>query len=166
VVGSNSRSPKARHRFGFSGSLTRQQRKDRVITDDILASLTRQAELNEKLGEKDQVVLEEIVDTEDLSRFQGFNPQPESPSMVEKETVFGHLVFVFMLLIGLTGVWSYSSISKPFDLTSLNEIIQKSGVQRIFSNLTRLGTMALAALVGALWIRAKRRGSTRKLRSL
>ena len=163
-MGSNSRSPKARHRFGFSGPLARRK-KDTVTTDDILASLTRQAELKEKLGEKDQVALEEIVETEDLSRFQGFKPKPESPLMVEKNTGFGHLVFVFMLLSGLIVVWLYSSVSKPFDLTSLNGIIQKSGVQPIFANLTRLAVIASAALVGALWIRHKRRGSSPQLLS-
>jgi hypothetical protein len=164
-VGSNSRSPKARHRFSFSGPQTKQK-KDRVTTDDILASLTRQAELRQKLGEKDQVALEEIVETEDLSRFQGVNPEPKSSSMVETNAGFGHLVFVLMLLSGMTVVWLYSSISKPFDLTSLNGIIQKSGVQAIFANLTRLGIIALAALAGALWIRRKRRGSTPHLLSL
>jgi hypothetical protein len=157
-VGSNSRSPKARHRFSFSGPPTRQK-KDRVTTDDILASLTRQAELRQKLGEKDRVALEEIVEGEDLRRFQGFNPESKSSLMVEKNAGFGHLVFVFMLLGGLTVVWLYSSISKPFDLTLLNGIIQKSGVQAIFANLTRLGIIALAVLAGALWIRRKRRGS-------
>ena len=156
-MGSNSRSPKARHRFSFSGPPMRQK-KDRVTTDDILASLTRQAELRQKLGEKDRVALEEIVEREDLRRFQGFNPESKS-SLVEKNAGFGHLAFVFMLLGGLTVVWLYSSISKPFDLTLLNGTNQKSGVQAIFANLTRLGIIALAALAGALWIRRKRRGS-------
>jgi len=69
-VGSNSRSPKARHRFSFSGPPTRQN-KDRVTADDILASLTRQAELRQKLGEKDRVALEEIVEGKIYVGFRG-----------------------------------------------------------------------------------------------
>src|SRR5437870_3291513 len=111
-LGSDSRSPRARHRFGFSGPLTREK-KDRVTTDDILESLTRQAELRQKLGEDDRVGLEEIAGTEELIPLQGFNPEPEFPSVGAKKRSLGHLAFVLMLLTGLTVVWLYSSISKP-----------------------------------------------------
>ena len=162
-MASDSRSPKAHHRFGFSGPLTRQK-KDRVTADDILGSLTRQAELRQKLGERDAIRLEEIAKTEDLSQFQGFNPEPVSiPEMANRS--FGHLLFVIMLLCGLTVVWLYSSISKPFDLASLNGIIQKSGVQSIFANQAQLGIIAIAAFVGALWIRHRKRSSNLQLMS-
>ena len=164
-MASNSKSPKAPHRFGPSGRPT-IEKEDRVTTDDILASLTRQAELKQKLGKEDQLTLEEIAETEDLSRFQGFNPEPDSPFIMAGRKSYGHLVFVFMLLTGLTVVWLYSSISKPFDLSSLDGVLQKSGVQSIFANMSQLGVIALAALVGALWIRRKRRGSSPQLRSL
>ena len=164
-MASNSKSPKAPHRFGSSGRPT-IEKKDRVTTDDILASLTRQAELKQKLGKEDQLTLEEIAETEDLSRFQGFSAETDSPFMVAGRKSYGHLVFVFMLLTGLTVVWLYSSISKPFDLASLEGVLQKSGVQSIFANLSQLGIMALAALVGALWIRRNRRGSSSRLLSL
>jgi hypothetical protein len=163
-MGSDSRAPKAHHRFGFSGPSTRGK-KDRITTDDILASLTRQAELKQKLGKRDQVALDEIAEMEDLSGFQGFNPEAESPSIVERKTSYGHLVFVFMLLTGLMVVWLYSSISKPFDLASLNGVLQKSGVQSIFGNLSQWGITGLAALVGALWIRHQRRDSSPQLLS-
>ena len=163
-MGSDSRSPRARHRFGFSGPLMKQN-KDRVTTDDILDSLTRQAELRQKLRERDQVGLEEIAETEDLSRFQGFNTEPTSASMTTKKRSFGHLAFVFMLLIGLIVVWTHSSISKPFELASLNGIIQKSGVPSIFASQVQFGIIALAALLGALWIRRRRRGSSLQLLS-
>jgi len=163
-VDSNSKSPKARHRFGFSGRPTREK-QDRITTDDILARLTRQVELKQKLGKEDHVAIEEIAETEDVGRFQGFNPEPESPTMVERKTGYGHLAFVFMLLIGLTVVWLYNSPSKPFDLAPLNGVLQKSGVQSIFANLSQLGMIALAALVGALWIRRKRRGPSQQFLS-
>jgi hypothetical protein len=163
-LGSDSRSPRARHRFGFSGPLTRQKR-DRVTADDILDSLTRQAELRQKLGEKDQIRLEEIAEVEDLSQLQGFNPEPASSSMMAKKRSLGHLAFAFMLLGGLTIVWLYSLISKPFDLASLNRIIQKSGIQSIFANQAQPGIVALAALLGALWVRGRRRGSGLQLLS-
>ncbi len=161
-MGSDSRSPRARHRFGFSGPLTRQK-KERVTTDDILDSLTRQAELRQKLGEKDQVRLEEIAETEDLAQFQGFNPEPVSTPLMARKRSFGHLAFVFMLLSGLTVVWLYSSVSKRFDLASLDGIIQKSGVESIFANQAQFEIIALAALLGALWIRRRRRGSNLRL---
>ena len=163
-MGSDSRSPRTRHRFGFSGPVTRQK-KDKVTTDDILDSLTRQAELKQKLGENDSLRLEEIAGTEELIQFQGFNPEPAFPSAVAKKRSFGHLAFAFMLLTGLIVVWLYSSISKPFDLASLNGIIQKSGIQSIFTNQAQLGIIALAALLGALWIRHRRRESSMRLLS-
>ena len=164
-MASNSKSPKAPHRFGSSGRPT-IEKKDRVTTDDILASLTRQAELKQKLGKEDQVTLEEIAETEDLSRFQGFNPEPDSLFMMAWRKGYRHLVFVFMLLTGLTVVWLYSSTSTPVDLSSLDGVLQKSGVQSIFADMSQLGVIALAALVGALWIRRKRRDSSLQLRSL
>jgi hypothetical protein len=136
-----------------------------VTADDILDSLTRQAELRQKLGEKNRVKLEEITETEDLSRFQGFNPEPASGSMMTKDRSVGRLAFIFMLIGGLTVVWLYSSISKPFDLASLNGIIQKSGVQSIFANQFQFGIVAVAALLGALWIRRRRRRSSLRLLS-
>ncbi len=163
-LGSDSASPRAHHRFGFSGPLARQK-KVRVTTDDILDSLTRQAELKEKLGEKDSVRLEEIVETEDLSRFQGFNPEPVfSPKMAQNRSL-GHLAFVFMLLGVLSVVWLSGSVSKRFDLSSLNGIIQKSGVQSILANPAQLGIIALVALLAALWIRRRRRNSSLHLPS-
>lgn len=158
-MGSDSRSPRARHRFGFSGPGTRQN-VDKVTADDILESLTRQAELRQKLGEKDQVALEEIAEIEDLSRFQGLNTEPALSLRTEEKRSLGHLAFVIMLLIGLTVVWLYSSISKPFDLASLNAIVQKSQVPSIFANQAQLGIIALAAAMGALWIRHRRRNSS------
>jgi len=65
----------------------------------------------QKLGKEDQVSLEEIVETEDPIRFQGFNLEPESPLMMERKTGYG--------------VWVYSSISKPFDLKPLTGFLQK-----------------------------------------
>ena len=161
-LGSDSRSPRARHRFGFSGPPTRQK-KEKVTTDDILDSLTRQAELSQKLGRDYSVRLEEIVGTEELTLFQGFNPEPALNSMIPKKRNVRQPAFVFMLVAGLTVIWLYSSISKPFDLTSLNWIIQRSGIQSIFTNQARLGIIALAAVLGALWIRHRRRGSSLRL---
>lgn len=159
-MGSDTRSSGTRHRFGFSGPITREK-KDRITTDDILDSLTRQAELRQKLGERDQVKLEEIAGAEgaeDLRRSQGFIPEPTSDRVSANNRSLGQLAFVFMLLFGLIVVWLYSSISKPFDLALLNGIIQKSGIQSVFANQAQLGISALAALLGALWIRHKRRG--------
>ena len=163
-MGSDSRSPRARHRFGFSGPLTRKK-KDMVTADDILDSLTRQAELSQKLGERDEMELEELAETEDLSRFQGLNPGPASALVVARNRSFGHLAFVFMLSCGLAVVWIFSSASKRFDPASLNGIIQKSGLQSIFANQAQLVIIALAALLGALLIRRRRRSPSRQLLS-
>lgn len=162
-MGADSGSPRARHRFGFSGPPTRQK-GDRVSADDILDSLTRQAEMRQKLGERDQVRFEDIVETEDLSQFQR-GPEGRSPSPTAKERSLGHLAFVFMLLAGLTVVWLYISISKRFDLASLIGIIQKSSLKSVFANQAQLGIIAMAALLGALWIRHRRRGSSLRLLS-
>jgi hypothetical protein len=111
------------------------------------------------------VRFEDIVETEDLSQFQRFGPEAAFPSPTAKERSLGHLAFVFMLLAGLTVVWLYSSISKRFDLASLIGIIQKSGVESVFANQAQLGIIAMAALLGALWIQYRRRGSSLHLLS-
>jgi hypothetical protein len=136
-----------------------RRKKDRVTTDDILDSLTRQAELKQRLGDNDSLRLDEIAEREELSQFQGFSPEPALPSLMAKKRSFGPLAFIFMLLTGLTIVWLYSSISKPFDLASLNGIIQKSGVQSVFANEAQVGIIALVALIGALWIHRRGRAS-------
>ena len=135
-----------------------------VTADDILDSLTRQAELSQKLGERDEMELEELAET-DLSRFQGLNPGPASALVVARNRSFGHLAFVFMLSCGLAVVWLFSSASKRFDPASLNGIIQKSGLQSIFANQAQLVIIALAALLGALLIRRRRRSPSRQLLS-
>ena len=163
-LSSDSRSPRARHRFGFSGPRSRQN-KEGVTTDDILDSLTRQAELRQKLGEDDSVGFDEIAETEELIQVQGFNPEPAFTSMTPKKRSAGQLAFVFMLLTGLAVVWLFSSFSKPFDLTSLSGIIQRSAIQSIFANQARVGTIALGAFLGALWIRHRRRSSSLRLLS-
>ena len=158
-MGSDSRSPRARHRFGFSGLVARPKR-DRVTNDDILDSLTRQAELRQKLGKNDQVRLEEIAEIEDLSRFEGLNHEPAPASKMAEKRSFAHLAFIFTLVIGLTVSLLYGSISKPFDLVWLDAIIQRSGVSSIFANPAQLGIIALVAVLGALWIRHRRRVSS------
>jgi hypothetical protein len=135
-------------------------RKGRITNDDILDSLTRPAELRQKLGKNDQVRLEEIAEIEDLSLFQGLNYKPAPASKMAEKGSFAHLAFVFMLLVGLTVAGLYGSLSKPIDLASLNAIIQKSGVSSIFANPAQLGIIALAAVIGALWIRHRRRVSS------
>lgn len=164
-MSSNSRSPKARHRFSFSGPLM-TERKDKVTVDDILASLTRQAEFKQECEKEDRLALADIAEEEDLSRIQGFSSEPKAPSIMERKTDYGRLLFVFMVLTGLAVAWLYSSISKPFDLAALTGIIQKSGVRSIFANAAQLGIMALAGLVGALWIRRKRLGSSQQFMPL
>lgn len=107
---------------------------------------------------------EDIVETEDLSQFQR-GPEGRSLSPTAKERSLGHLAFVFMLLAGLTVVWLYISISKRFDLASLIGVIQKSSLKSVFANQAQLGIIAMAALLGALWIRHRRRGSSLRLLS-
>jgi len=111
------------------------------------------------------VRLEEIAETEDLSRFQGLNPGPVSAPRVARNRSFGHLAFIFMLSGGLAVVWLFSSASKRFDLASLDGIIQKSGVQSVFANAAQVGIIALVALLGALWILRTRRVSSLPLLS-
>jgi hypothetical protein len=74
--------------------------------------LTRQVELRQKLGESDTVTLEEIAETEEMSRLQELNLELASAPALARNWSFGHLAFVFMLLSGLIVVWLYSSVSK------------------------------------------------------
>lgn len=163
MLGSDSISPRARHRFSFSG-VARKKKLDRVSPDDILDSLTRQAELRQKLGETSQLGMDEIAaETAELKRLQGLNPELDRPSPRTPERSLGHLAFVIMLLAGLTSVWLLTAISNPFGLVSVNWIIRKSGVQSVFTNQAELVIVAMAALSAALLIRRRRQRSNLRL---
>ena len=151
--------PRARHRFGFSGPRARQKIQ-RVTTDDILDSLTRQAELRQKLGKKDQVSLEEIVESEDRSMFQEVRPEIAAPLLEGKTRDIGHFTFVLMLLGGLIVALVYASTTRGVDLASLNSIIWRSGISSVFANQAQVEVIGLAAIVGAIWIRHRRRHSS------
>jgi hypothetical protein len=156
-LGSDSISPKAHHRFNFSG-VVRRKKSDRVTPDDILDSLTRQAELRQRLEETDQLGIEEIAGgMAELDAVLGFNPELPPPSLKTTERSLGHLAFVIMLLTGLTFVWLFTAISKPFDLAPVDWIIRRSGVQSVFSNQAELAIVGMVALTAALLVRLRRR---------
>ncbi len=100
-----------------------ERRRTGLPPTTFLLALLGKSSSGRNLGKRIRCLSRKIAEADDLIRFQGFNPESESPSMMERKTGYGHLVFVSML------------------------------------NLVQFGVIALAALVGALWIRRKKRAS-------
>ena len=92
-----------------------ERRRTGLPPTTFLLALLGKSSSGRNLGKRIRCLSRKIAEADDLIRFQGFNPESESPSMMERKTGYGHLVIVSMLLTGLTVGWLYRSISKPFD---------------------------------------------------
>jgi hypothetical protein len=157
-LGTDSSSPRARHRFGF-GSKTSRTTANAVTPDDILDSLTRHAESIHRLGTENEVNFTEINEAKNLAETEQYDLEPAPTSPRERNKNLGHVALALMLLCGLTIVWLYASIRKAIDLTSIGRVIQSSGVESVFANQLQLAIVATAGLAGLLWIWHRRRTS-------
>ncbi len=90
------------------------ERKDKVTADDILASLTRQAEFKQKYEKEDRLALADIAEEEDLSRIQGFSSEPKSPFNNGKGNRL-RTFFIRIYALNRTG----SSLVVQFDLEAI-----------------------------------------------
>jgi hypothetical protein len=155
-LGTDSSSPRARHKFGFGGKTSRTK-TDTVTPDDILDSLTRHAESRHRLGTENEVNSAEFGEAENLAETEQYDPEPPTTSPRERNKNLGHVALALMLLCGLTIVWLYASVRKAIDLTSIGRVIQSSGVESVFANQLQLAIVATAGLAGLLWIWHQRR---------
>jgi hypothetical protein len=152
------KSPRARHRFGFSGLHKRPKRPQTVTPDEILDSLTRQAGSQTELGEAQTRRLELLIEPEETRQF--LESEDPSTEVVPGKRSFGHFAFALMLLIGMAAVWLYTRGSRFYDPASLTGLVQATGVQRVFTNPVEVGVVFFMASILALWVAHRRRHSS------
>ena len=155
----SSTSPKARFRFGFSGKRKRNSFSGNasVSSDDILESLTRQAESQLGFQEQHTQSLEVLA--------EGEEPTLSSETVLSTETPFGqvprkklgHYAIVAMGGVGLIVVWLYSSAKSLIGTAFLDSVLQRTGVHSVFANPAQVGIISLAAIITSAWVAARRR---------
>jgi hypothetical protein len=160
-------SPKARHRFGFSGIHKRPasstNKKSTVVSsDDILDSLTRQASSQGRLSEEQTQVLEILNETDD-----NFSEEPISSSLTtfgrRRGKGLGYYTIFMMGIAGMIAVWIYSSGRSVFNSTVITNLIQRTNVRSVFANPLDIGVILLFSLAIASWIALRRKSSHVKL---
>ena len=160
-------SPKARHRFGFSGAHKRPSSaksipNGRVSSDDILDSMTRQASSQVGLGEEQTKLLEILNETD-----HDFSEEPPSSAITNlgrpRGKGFGYYTIFMMGIAGMIAVWLYSSGRSVFNSTLLSSLIQKTNVRSVFANPVEIGIISLFSIAIASWIALRRKSSQVKL---
>lgn len=158
MASDSKKSRRPRFRFNFSSQSKRA--KDVKVTDDILNSLTRQAQPPERPEGEENRGFEEVVETEDANQFQGPDLPPTSQPRIGKNRSFGQLAATLMVLGGFIAVWAYGSVTKAYDLSFLARPILDSGAPVVFANPAQVGVISVAVLLIALWVRRRRRNSS------
>jgi hypothetical protein len=152
------KSPRARHRFGFSGVHKRPKRAQTATPDEILDSLTRQAGSQTELGEAQTKRLELLIEPEETRQF--LESEDLSSEPVPGKRSLGHFAFALMMLIGMAAVWLYTRGSRFYDPATLTGLVQATGVQKVFANPAQVGVVFLIASILALWVAHRRRHSS------
>jgi hypothetical protein len=130
-----------------------------VTPDDILDSLTRQAASQVGFGSQQ----EEGFDV--LNEPEGSTPDSESTIStvgqlkLSGSRSLGRIGIIAMCLGGFLIIWLYSSGRNVFNASQLDTLVQRTGVQSIFSNLPQVAIMSFFAMTIALWIALRRRAS-------
>ncbi len=157
-----SRPPRARFRFGFSGSSERGK-NGKVTSDEILESLTRQANLRERLAQERSISLDEIVQTEEAGRYLQMPERMSFPSTTNQERrSMGRFAFIVMLVGGFGILWIYGILSRAFDM------IMPSRIQNLISitafiDPTKVFVIGLFALIAGLLVRRARKRTNLRL---
>ena len=132
----------------------RPKKPQTVTPDEILESLTRQAGSQEELGESQIQTLELIGESEEPRQF--IEPEDLSSVPLGERRSVGAFAFVLMLLGGMVAVWVYTRRT-VYNLSFVNNLIQSTGVQRVFTNSAQVGVIFSIASVLALWVAHRRR---------
>lgn len=159
-MSSSSRPPRSRYRFGFRGKRT--GRNDQATTtDEILDSLTRQAKLIERDGQKRTLGLQTILEVEPDEELLQSSPPESGPTAGHlKNWNLGKSAFAIMLIVGLTFLWIYSRLSQSLNPQSL-AIFQQTTSRAGFTDWQKIALMAICAFTIALLARR----SAKKIRS-
>jgi hypothetical protein len=71
----------------------------------------------------------------------------------------GRIGIIAMCLGGFLIIWLYSSGRNVFNASQLYTLVQRTGVQSIFSNLPQVAIISFFAMTIALWVALRRRAS-------
>jgi hypothetical protein len=125
-----------------------------------LDSLTRQAQPRERREGEESRGFEEVVETQDANQFQSPDLPLTSQPRIENNRSYGRPAAILMVLGGFIAVWAYGSVTKAYDLSFLNRLIQDTGAQVVFANPAQVGVISATVLLVALWVRHRRRKSS------
>jgi len=130
-----------------------------VTPDDILDSLTRQAASQVGFGSQQEEGFDVLNEPEE--QHQGSEPTMSTVGQLRlpSNRSLGRIGIIAMCLGGFLIIWLYSSGRNVLNGSQLNTLVQKTGVQSIFSNLPQVAIMSIFAMTIALWIAVRRRAS-------
>lgn len=157
------RSPRAKHRFGFSGAVEPTPLEDDPVSDDdILESLTRRAEFGRKLGGglggSPEPVLK-LSEQESVAE----PVLPVSSLFVPARREYGKYAFALMLVAGMAIVLVAGAFRMVLDTSLVGKATQTSLLTSVFTDPVKLALVALLCLIPAVLIRRSRRARERLL---
>ncbi len=158
-MGSDSKKPpRPKHRFSFSGQTKQPEgsptpRTANVTKGDILNSLTKHAhplESEETAPETDQAV-----------KFQ----EPDQTTIAAKARNRGSARGALVIFLGgFLAVWLYGYVTRAYEIPYLRGVTEspeaKAGIQLVSSNPILFGSAAATVLLGALYLRHRKRISS------
>ena len=156
-MGSDSKKPpRPRHLFSFSGQSKRPEdvsmpREAKVTRDDILNSLTKHAHPQEE-------PVEEVSEIEEAAQFQDPNQAPVPTRARNRGSARGALV---VFLGGFLAVWLYGYVTGAYEIPYLRGVTESPevqiGVQLVSSNPILFGAVLTSVLLGALYLRHRKK---------
>ena len=159
-MGSDSKKPpRPRHRFSFSSQSKKPEGPVRpheanVTRNDILNSLTKYAHPNEGQGEEAGDVVESQNAVQTLDSDQRANPARTRT----RGSARGALV---VFLGGFLAVWLYGYVTGAYEIPYLRGVTQSPevqvGLQFASSNPILVGAVSASVLLGALYLRHRRK---------
>jgi hypothetical protein len=130
-----------------------------VTPDDILDSLTRQAASQVGFGSQQEEGFDVLNEPEELP--PSYEPTISTVGQLKLpgNRSLGRIGIIAMCLGGFLTIWLYSSGRNVLNASQLDALVQKTGVQSIFSNLPQVAIVSIFAMTIALWIAVRRRVS-------
>jgi hypothetical protein len=156
-LGSDSKKPpRPRHLFSFSAKSKQPKRSPmpreaKVTKDDILNSLTKQAHPQE--GPE-----EEVSGIEEAAQFQ----DPSQTVLPARARNRGSARGVFVIFLGgFLAVWLYGYVTGAYEIPYLRGVTTSPevqvGVRLVSSNPILFGAVSASVLLGALYLRHKKK---------
>lgn len=154
----NRRTRGGRH-FGFNGPRKRPPVMNKEVSDDdILDSLSRRAQLVEKLHPIESTMEDELEER--------FVPEPLTTHFPRgpRQHSFSRYTFVLMLAGGLVIVGLYGALKAVTDPSSLLGMTSNPTFKSVFTDPLRLGLVIFFSLIPMLIVHRRRTAQNRSLK--